>query len=167
MLGLQWNWRQKFSTLLWTPLARWKRLVKAMQHTLFCAKIAKNDLKPTDFLKRNFQWNGGRTLLKSSFWKSVQIQHNVLYLYTKPYLIRNVAYCTLPRSVSSIPCSATFIPPASEFLPPNVIAAAGIQCDILEVRNSLLHILRCHYPHISSTFYLKFWSAETQRSSGP
>jgi hypothetical protein len=25
-----------------------------MQYTQFCAKNAKNDLKPTDFLKRNF-----------------------------------------------------------------------------------------------------------------
>jgi hypothetical protein len=25
-----------------------------MQHTQFCAKSAKNDLKPMDFLKRNF-----------------------------------------------------------------------------------------------------------------
>jgi hypothetical protein len=31
-----------------------KRLMRAMQCTQFCAKSAKNDLKPTDFLKRNF-----------------------------------------------------------------------------------------------------------------
>jgi hypothetical protein len=31
-----------------------KRLVRAMQRTQFHAKSAKNDLKPTDFLKRNF-----------------------------------------------------------------------------------------------------------------
>jgi hypothetical protein len=28
--------------------------VRAMHCTQFCAKSAKNDLKPTDFLKRNF-----------------------------------------------------------------------------------------------------------------
>jgi hypothetical protein len=30
-----------------------KRLLRAMQRTQFCAKNAQNDLKPTDFLKRN------------------------------------------------------------------------------------------------------------------
>jgi hypothetical protein len=54
MMGFQWNWHQKFSTLLWTPLACGKRSVRAMQRTQFRAKSAKNDLKPADFLKRNF-----------------------------------------------------------------------------------------------------------------
>jgi hypothetical protein len=42
-----------FKTLLWTPLAHRKvlNLVRAMEGTQFRAKSAKNDLKPTDFLK--------------------------------------------------------------------------------------------------------------------
>ena len=31
-----------------------KLIVRAMQRMQFCAKSAKNDLHPTDFLKRNF-----------------------------------------------------------------------------------------------------------------
>ena len=54
MAGFQWNWRQKFLTLLWTRLARRKCLVRTMQCMQFCAKSAKNDLKPTAFLKCNF-----------------------------------------------------------------------------------------------------------------
>ena len=38
------------------PSLAGKRLVRAMQHTQFHAKNVKNDLKPTDFLKRNFQF---------------------------------------------------------------------------------------------------------------
>ena len=33
------------------PWLAGKRLVRAMQHTQLCAKSAKNDLKPMDFLK--------------------------------------------------------------------------------------------------------------------
>jgi hypothetical protein len=36
-----------------------KHLVRAMQCTQFCAKSAKNDLKPTNFLKRNFYFETG------------------------------------------------------------------------------------------------------------
>ena len=36
------------------PYLAGKCLVRAMQHTQFCAKSAKNDLKPIDFLKGNF-----------------------------------------------------------------------------------------------------------------
>ena len=54
MAGFQWNWRQKFLTLLWTRLARRKCLVRTMQCMQFCAKGAKNDLKPRDFLKCHF-----------------------------------------------------------------------------------------------------------------
>ena len=54
MVGFQWNWHEKFSNLLWTPLARERGLVRDMQRMQFHAKSAKNDLKPTNFLKRNF-----------------------------------------------------------------------------------------------------------------
>ena len=36
------------------PWLAGKRLIRAMQRTQFHAKSAKDDLKPTDFLKRNF-----------------------------------------------------------------------------------------------------------------
>jgi hypothetical protein len=55
-------------SLLWTPLARRKalNLVRAMESTHFCAKSAKNDLKPTDFLKkRNFYFETEGVLLSS------------------------------------------------------------------------------------------------------
>ena len=54
MTGFQRKWRQQFLTLLWTPLARRKRLVRAMQCTQFRTKSAKNDLKPMVCLKCNF-----------------------------------------------------------------------------------------------------------------
>jgi hypothetical protein len=35
--SFQWNWRQKFSTLLWTPLARWKALSESYAtHVVSC-----------------------------------------------------------------------------------------------------------------------------------
>jgi hypothetical protein len=37
-----------------TPSSSESALVRAMQRTQFCAKNAKYDLKPTDFLKRHF-----------------------------------------------------------------------------------------------------------------
>ena len=37
MAGFQYNWRQKFSTLLWTPLARWKALSEShAMHAVLC-----------------------------------------------------------------------------------------------------------------------------------
>ena len=53
--SFQWNWGQKFSTLLGTPLACRKALSESYTtRTQFCAKNVKNDLKPTDFPKPNF-----------------------------------------------------------------------------------------------------------------
>ena len=44
------------------PQLAGKRLVRATQCTQFCAKSAKNDLNPTDFLKRNFHFETERVL---------------------------------------------------------------------------------------------------------
>ena len=44
-----------------------KRLERVMQHTQFCAKSVKNDLKPMDFLKRNFYFETeGVAIMQSS-----------------------------------------------------------------------------------------------------
>ena len=45
---------QSFRLYYGHPWLAGKRLVRAMQHTQFCAKSVKNDLKPTNFWKRNF-----------------------------------------------------------------------------------------------------------------
>ena len=56
MAGFQWNRRQKFSTLPWTPLALWKTPSEsyAAMHAISCWKCEKWLFKPTDFIKRNF-----------------------------------------------------------------------------------------------------------------
>jgi hypothetical protein len=42
MVCFQWNWRQKFSTLLWTPLACWKRLSESYAtHASSCLECEK------------------------------------------------------------------------------------------------------------------------------
>jgi hypothetical protein len=42
MAGFLWNWRQKFSTILWTPLARWKALSESYAtHAILCLECAK------------------------------------------------------------------------------------------------------------------------------
>ena len=64
--GFQWDWCQKFSTLLWTPLARQKALSDSelCNARNFVLKVQNNDLKPVDFLNRNVLfWNGGSMLL--------------------------------------------------------------------------------------------------------
>jgi hypothetical protein len=48
-LSMVMNRRVVFNKFMSIP-----RLVRAMQRTRFRAKSVKNDLKPTDFLKRNF-----------------------------------------------------------------------------------------------------------------
>ena len=57
------NWRasseigaKSFRLYYGHPQLARKRLVSAMQRTSFRAESAKNDLKPTDFLKRNFHF---------------------------------------------------------------------------------------------------------------
>ena len=58
--------------------------MRAMQHTKFRAKNAKNDLKPTDFLKRNFYFetegvfarldkNVGLTLVLVTLHRNIQL----------------------------------------------------------------------------------------------
>jgi hypothetical protein len=50
----KWCGPKSFRLYYGHPQLAGKRLVKAMQCTWFCAKSVKNDLKLTDFLKRNF-----------------------------------------------------------------------------------------------------------------
>jgi hypothetical protein len=47
------------------PWLAGKRSMRAMQCTQFCAKSAKNDLKPTNFLKRNFYFETEGVVVKS------------------------------------------------------------------------------------------------------
>ena len=53
MAAFQWNWRQKFSTLLWTPPARRKALSESYAtHThIFVLKVQKMTLKAHGFSK--------------------------------------------------------------------------------------------------------------------
>jgi len=48
------------------PQLAGERLVRAMQCTQFCAKSAKNDLKPADFLKRNIYFKTEGVLYKKT-----------------------------------------------------------------------------------------------------
>jgi hypothetical protein len=43
-----------FYIFLWTPFTHWKALSESLQRTQFRAKNTKNDLNPTDLVKRNF-----------------------------------------------------------------------------------------------------------------
>jgi hypothetical protein len=54
MVGFQWKLAPKVFDFTMDTLARRKTLSEAIQRTQFCAKSTKNDLKPMDFLKRNF-----------------------------------------------------------------------------------------------------------------
>jgi hypothetical protein len=58
MLGFQWNWHQKFLTLLRTPLARRNALSESMQCTQFRAKSAKNAIISAKSVKNDLisQW---------------------------------------------------------------------------------------------------------------
>ena len=53
-----------FNFTMDTPSSPEKRLVRAMQHTQFRAKNAKNDLNPTNSLKRNLYF----TTTKRTFY---------------------------------------------------------------------------------------------------
>ena len=52
------------------PQLAGKHLVRAIQRTQFCAKSAKNDLKPTYFLKRNFYFETEGVDVKGRFTPS-------------------------------------------------------------------------------------------------
>jgi hypothetical protein len=54
-----------FNFIMDIPSLPKKRLVRAMQRTQFRAKSAKNDLKPTDFLERNFYFETKGVLVMS------------------------------------------------------------------------------------------------------
>jgi hypothetical protein len=58
-----------FNFIMDTPPPRGKRLLRAMQRTQFCAKSAKDDLKPMDFLKRNF------------YFETEEVLHNGLHIH--------------------------------------------------------------------------------------
>lgn len=47
-----------------------------MQRTQFCAKSAKNDLKPTDFLKRNFYFETEGVYL-SGMWQGLWLRRGI------------------------------------------------------------------------------------------
>jgi hypothetical protein len=52
--------------------------VRAIQHTQFRAKSAKNDLKPTDFLKRNFYFETEGVNVRSSHIMSMVMKVTVI-----------------------------------------------------------------------------------------
>ena len=54
--------------------------MRAMQHTKFRAKNAKNDLKPTDFLKRNFYFEteGVFARLDEQCWINISVGDTTL-----------------------------------------------------------------------------------------
>jgi hypothetical protein len=90
MVGFHTSWRQKMSTLLWKPRLAGKRLVRTMQCTQFHAKSAKNDLRTTNFLKRNFCFETDGVLNLKNFIQDLQV-------HGSQHFIQHEGFQALPK----------------------------------------------------------------------
>ena len=108
MAGFQWNWRQKFSTLLWTPLARQKALSEPYNAHNFVLKVQKMTLSQWIF------WNVTFILKRRDYQFALKLDLGyfmyqilgVLVLRVESNFLRNPTFNTNPKPhlQKALPC---------------------------------------------------------------